>query len=42
MNEYEFDYMNYLTNVPSSMNYSGFPKVNINYNQGMYDIFATN
>ena len=35
MNEYEFDYMNYLMNVPSSMNYSGLPKVNMNYNQGM-------
>lgn len=31
MNEYGFDYLNYITNVPNNMNYSGFQKNNMNF-----------
>lgn len=30
MNNYEFDYVNYLTNIPGSMNYSNGQKINFN------------
>lgn len=31
MNDYGFDYMNYITNVPNSMNYNQLPKTNMNF-----------
>lgn len=31
MNEYGFDYLNYITNVPNNMNYNNFPQNNMNY-----------
>ena len=31
MNEYGFDYMNYITNVPNSMNYNSNKPSNMNF-----------
>lgn len=31
MNEYDFDYMNYINNVPSNMKYNSSQQVNLNY-----------
>lgn len=31
MNDYGFDYMNYITNVPGNINYDQFKKINTNY-----------
>ena len=35
MNDYGFDYMNYITNVPNSMNYNQLPKTNMNFMIGL-------
>ena len=32
MNDYGFDYMNYITNIPNNMNYNQTSKMNTNYN----------
>lgn len=38
MNDYGFDYMNYITNIPNSMNYNQPKKTNINYTMNKQNI----
>ena len=38
MNDYGFDYMNYITNIPNSMKYNQTNKMNMNYNMANQDM----